>query len=240
MSLENNKDIKINNAESDSNSSEKEETFEQIKKLAEEEISNDIDSFKKLNLKVDSIETSVSLEGNKTEEIEKDMLLREKLHELDEQAENLKKETEQQIEWVKLENHTFNEDNFYRVVDQKGFDDFQETGVVRSSVTGTDPKMVGRFNIGNRPTSFPSFDKGAPDLSYLRPEEDNYIFESSSPMYKRGEINPVTQKQIKGRHWAYRPIDITTGNVITELPKTLVKNIYKHDKLGDLYIKKHE
>jgi hypothetical protein len=39
----------------------------------------------------------------------------------------------------------------------------------------------------------------------------------TSLLLKR-ELNPVTGKQIKGRH-AHRPIDMETGAVITDLPK---------------------
>jgi hypothetical protein len=35
----------------------------------------------------------------------------------------------------------------------------------------------------------------------------------------KGELNPVTGKQIKGRHYAHRPIDMETGAVITDLQK---------------------
>jgi hypothetical protein len=144
---------------------------------------------------------------------------------------------EQKEDWLKLEGHVFDENGFYRVVDEKGFKDFIDTGVVRSSPTGTDENIYGGFNIGNRPTSFPSFSKGSPDLSYVRENSDNYIFESGIPMYKKGDQNPVTQSEVKGRHWAYRPIDQSTGVVITEMTSDMIKNIYKLDKDKNLYLK---
>ena len=41
--------------------------------------------------------------------------------------------------------------------------------------------------------------------------------------FKRGEINPVTGQVIRGRHYAHRPINMQTGEVITQLPASDVK-----------------
>ncbi len=147
---------------------------------------------------------------------------------------NLEKETG----WTKLENHKFDENNFYRIVDEKGFEDFLKTGLVKSSATGDAPNFVEDINIGGRPTAFPSFSKGAPGLSYAKKGSDNYIFESEIPMYKKGDIHPTTGFPIRSRHWAYRPIDQETGEVINEIPANMIKNIYKIDPEGSLYIKK--
>lgn len=155
----------------------------------------------------------------------------------EEASESKENNIEKTISWLKLENHIFDENNFYRIVDEKGFEDFLKTGFVRSSPDGTDSKIVKGFDIGHRPTSFPSFDKGTPDLSYARENSDNYIFESAVPMYKRGDKNPATGSAIKGRHWAYRPIDSQSGNIIKEMTADMIKNIYKLDKDGGLYIK---
>ncbi len=143
---------------------------------------------------------------------------------------------ERNIKWHKLENHVFNEEGHYRVVDEKGFRDFLMTGIVRSSPDGTDSRIVGGLDIGRRPTAFPSFDRGAPNLSYKREGADNYIFESNVPMYKRGDVNPVTKFDVRGRHWAYRPISPETGDTINEMTRDMIKNIYKLDQSGNLYI----
>ncbi len=163
----------------------------------------------------------MNLEGNLANEQE------------DTEQNNLEKETG----WTKLENYTFDEDNFYRIVDEKGFEDFLETGLVRSSPTGDEPIISEDINIGGRPTAFPSFSKGAPDLSYTKKGSDNYIFESEIPMYKRGDIHPTIGFPIRGRHWAYRAIDQETGQVLNEMPANMIKNIYKIDTQGSLYIK---
>lgn len=151
----------------------------------------------------------------------------------------LDSDTQEKInEWIKLENHDFDPNNFYRIVNENGYKDFLEKGILRSSPTGTESEMVGRFDIGHRPTSFPSFSKGEPDLSYLKEGEDNFIFETDIPLYRRGDKNPVTGNSIRGRHWAHRPIDEKTGKVITEVKPEMIKNIYKVAKDGSLYLKK--
>lgn len=139
--------------------------------------------------------------------------------------------------WHLLENHVFDKDSFYRIVNEEGYQDYVNNKLLRSSPEGTPSHMVGRFDIGHRPTSFPSFDKGAPDISYAKEGEDNYIFESKIPMYRRGDKNPAHGGTIKGRHWAYRPIDQKTGNIITEMTPDTIKNIFKLDKNGNLFIK---
>jgi hypothetical protein len=52
----------------------------------------------------------------------------------------------------------------------------------------------------------------------------------TSLLLKR-ELNPVTGKQIKGRH-AHRPIDMETGAVITDLPKR--RKVFDSSLTGDL------
>jgi hypothetical protein len=59
-------------------------------------------------------------------------------------------------------------------------------------------------------------------MRYL-PEKGGVVYETNVPTFKRGELNPVTGKQIKGRHYAHRPIDMETGAVITDLPAKDVK-----------------
>lgn len=114
----------------------------------------------------------------------------------------------------------FNDPNMsYRVAGLDSYDDFVNSGVVRSKAPVVSPK--GSVSM-ERPTSFPSFQKGYADLRYL-PEEGGVIYETGVPTFKRGEVNPVTQEVIRGRHYAHRPIDMTTGNVITELPANDVR-----------------
>ncbi len=139
--------------------------------------------------------------------------------------------------WKSLErDHAFDPEGFYRIVNQDGYDDFVESGIVRSKVQDTEGKGVLEL-ISRRPTSFPSFAKGLPDLSYAKEGEDNYIFESNLPMYSRGDQNPATGKAIASAHWAYRPIDPVTGEVMLNLQAKDVKKIYKIDKDGGLFLK---
>lgn len=143
-------------------------------------------------------------------------------------------EKEKSVQWIPIENPDFNQNNFYRIVEDAGFKDFLETESIRSSPTGTESNNVqiggAIIDIGHRGTIFPSFDKGQPDFSYLKEGVDNYIFEVTIPMYKRGEINPVTGNQIRGRHWAYRPINQETGETLLEISKSNILNILKLSK----------
>jgi hypothetical protein len=83
--------------------------------------------------------------------------------------------------------------------------DFQNTGVLRS-IRPSNPEGSSLLQRAhNRPTPFPSFQKGYADMSYL-PEEGGVIFETGLPTFKRGQINPVTGFPIKGKHYAHRVI----------------------------------
>lgn len=153
--------------------------------------------------------------------------------------EKVKPITQEKItEWVKLENHVFDENNFFRIVSEKGYEDFLTTGVIRSSPTGTESDMHGKFDLGHRPTSFPSFSKGKPALEYLKRDADNFIFETETPLYSRGDNNPITGNPIRGRHWAYRHINKETGETTNEITQEMIKNIYKISKNGEIYLKK--
>ncbi|MDD3284919.1 MAG: hypothetical protein PHZ07_04970 [Patescibacteria group bacterium] len=140
------------------------------------------------------------------------------------------------VKWLKLDNPTFNEDNFYRVINENGYRDFVDSGVVRSSPTGTRGKMAGNLDIGHKSTPFPSFAKGAPDLRYAKRGEENYILESDTPMYKQGDTNPITGKKVYSKHWAYRPLN-EDDSWKAEISTKEIKNVYKIDKKGDIYIK---
>lgn len=114
-----------------------------------------------------------------------------------------------------------NPDSYYRIAGKESLDDALSSGVVRSKPPVTSTQ--GSINLGSRPTSFPSFDKGKVDFSYAAKNSNNVIYESQIPMFKRGDINPVTNQEIKGRHWAYRPIDMQTGETINEIPIDQIK-----------------
>lgn len=115
----------------------------------------------------------------------------------------------------------------YRIADEASYQDFLRSGVVRpkSLTPEFQNKTFANFKeaMADRPTSFPSFAKGKPAWDYLPQEGKGYIYATEQPVVRRGDINPVTGKQVGGRHWAYRPIDEKTGSVITELPSEKVK-----------------
>lgn len=145
---------------------------------------------------------------------------------------------EKEIGWKELENHQFDESHFYRIVSEAGYQDFLNTGVLRSSPEGTDSHITeSGFDIGHRTTAFPSFSKGAPDLRYTKDGVNNYIFETDAELYKRGDKNPANGNPIKGRHWAYRAIDKETGRIITEIKPDMIAHIYKLDTQGTLFIR---
>jgi hypothetical protein len=111
-----------------------------------------------------------------------------------------------------------NADKSYRVAGMDAYNDFVESGVLRSK---TPDMPVGASLeeriIGARPTGFPSFQKGFADLRYL-PDNGGVVFETGLPTFKRGEINPVTGQRIKGRHYAHRVIDPNTGATMSSIP----------------------
>lgn len=115
-----------------------------------------------------------------------------------------------------------NPNKSYRVTGLDALQDFQNTGVLRSVQQGSPEGATLLEKTMNRPTSFPSFQKGYADLRYL-PEEGGAIFETSLPTYKRGQINPVTGNQIKGRHYAHRVINPETGATLSEIPASDIK-----------------
>jgi hypothetical protein len=109
----------------------------------------------------------------------------------------------------------------YRVAGFDALEDFKNTGVVRS-VTPDIPVDFQNGLLGARPTKFPSFQKGYADMYYL-PKEGGVVFETNVPTFKRGQVNPVTGNKIKGSHYAHRPIDMTTGKVMREVPAENIK-----------------
>lgn len=115
-----------------------------------------------------------------------------------------------------------NPNKSYRVAGMDAFDDFIESGVVRSYTPQPQPGMSFAERMKQRPTGFPSFQKGFADLNYL-PEEGGVVFETGLPTYKRGNINPVTGKRITGRHYAHRVIDPQTGKTLHSVPGDDIK-----------------
>jgi hypothetical protein len=116
-----------------------------------------------------------------------------------------------------------NPNSFYRIADEASYNDFINSGVVRSkSAAGLNETNISN-RILDRSTSFPSFDKGKINTNYFPENGNAYIYKSDIPMFARGEINPVTNTRITGRHFAYRPIDMNTGNVIKEIPKEQIQ-----------------
>lgn len=186
------------------------------------------------------IKQITELGGTEEELVQREEVQDEKVGEVKEVLEDENEKVENSLEeekWLLLKDYSFDENSFYRIVNEEGYRDYMTNNILRSSPDGTPSHMVGRFDIGHRPTSFPSFDKGKPNISYAKEGEDNYIFESEIAMYKKGDKNPIHGGTIKGRHWAYRPIDQETGNVIKEMNSDMIKNIFKLDKNGNLYMK---
>ncbi len=204
-----------------------------------QEIERSTADFEKQNENISTIETSLELgDPQRIESIKDELKLDSNIEELDTQAKILKQETERKIEWVQQDNPQWNENNFYRVIDENGYADYLEKNMVRSPIEGTRSKIVKGTNIdiGGRTTPFPSFAKGEPNLDhYGKQGENNYILESEMAMYTRGEKNPVTGHTIRDKHGAaYRPIDSTTGKTIAELSSKHIKDIYQKDTQGNL------
>ena len=110
----------------------------------------------------------------------------------------------------------------YRVAGLDAGEDFKKTGALRSQIPDIPKEATLQERAMNRPTAFPSFQKGYADLNYL-PDEGGVIFKTDLPTFKRGELNPVTGFPIKGRHYAHRVIDPKTGAAVTNIPGADVK-----------------
>ena len=115
-----------------------------------------------------------------------------------------------------------NPNSSYRVAGLDAAKDFSETGALRSSRPGSeklvDPnvKLSLSERVKLRTTGFPSWQKGYADLGYLS-KEGGVIFKTDLHTYKRGELNPVTGKKIKGSHYAHRVID-SEGKAASSIP----------------------
>jgi hypothetical protein len=110
----------------------------------------------------------------------------------------------------------------YRVAGMDAYDDFVESGFLRSKTPMPQSGMSFAEKMEQRPTAFPSFQKGFADLRYL-PKEGGVVFETSLPTFKRGEINPVTGFPVKGRHYAHRVVDPETGKTVSKIPAKDIK-----------------
>ncbi len=226
-----------NQEQPEQNNAEVPKSVDETRAEITKEIETSTEDFEKQNENISTIETSVELDDPQEIKVIKDELkVGENIQKLDAQARILKHETEKQIKWVQLDNHEWDDNNFYRIVNEKGYADYLENDVVRSTPEGTRPKIVEgtNINLGGRKTQFPSFAKSEPDWTYAKEGEDNYILESPTPMYRSGETNPVTGNVIPGKHWAYRPIDSTTGKAKIHLSSEDINNVYKKDVQGNL------
>jgi len=104
----------------------------------------------------------------------------------------------------------------YRVAGLDAFEDFKNTGILRSQrILPENATFLDR--VAARSTGFPSFQKGYADMAYA-PKEGAVIFETGLPTFKRGEINPITGRPIKGGHYAHRVINPETGVTMSQIP----------------------
>lgn len=110
----------------------------------------------------------------------------------------------------------------YRVAGLDAYEDFKNTNILRSKSPEAPAGATLQERAMIRPTSFPSFQKGYADLRYL-PEEGGVVFKTDLPTYKRGDINPVTGNEIRGRHYAHRVIDPKTGATVTNIPASNIE-----------------
>jgi hypothetical protein len=86
-----------------------------------------------------------------------------------------------------------NANKSYRIAGLDSYADFLESGVVRSKRTL--PENATILDVMDaRPTAFPSFKRG-PDMRYL--PEKGVLYMKPTSLLLKGELNPVTGKQIK-------------------------------------------
>ena len=116
----------------------------------------------------------------------------------------------------------------YRAVNEVAYRDLVESGVVRGrAASSVLPSTTSGGNIAkllaDRPTAFPSFERGRMLPEYLPKTGKGYVYETEWPVVRRGEVNPVTGQTVRGRHFAARPINPTTGEVLSEIPSSAVR-----------------
>jgi hypothetical protein len=126
-------------------------------------------------------------------------------------------------------NYFSDPNKFYRLVrGDEAFKDIQKSGVVRSAAAAgvkydpIDPSR--KIDLGNRPTAWPSFAKGAASSSYAKGNPKHYIIETSEKL----------EAPTKGRHGGgsagktyFPPLDPKTGTHRTSLPASSVQ-VWKH------------
>ena len=118
---------------------------------------------------------------------------------------------------------------FYRIVrGDEAIKDIQKSGVVRSAAAAGvkyDPiNQSSKIDLGNRPTAWPSFAKGAASSSYAKGNPNHYIIETSEKL----------EAPTRGRHGGgsagktyFPPPDPKTGIPRTSLPASSVQ-VWKH------------
>jgi hypothetical protein len=102
---------------------------------------------------------------------------------------------------------------YYRTLGNEGYKDAVETKMLRAKVGGdatgrpSDVAYFAKGKIGNYPGN-------------------NIVAEVSKPLFKKGDLNPVTKLPIKSRHGGYKNID-ESGNA-SNIPLEEVKVLKKH------------
>ncbi len=114
-----------------------------------------------------------------------------------------------------------NPNNFYRTIGEQGLKDVKETGILRANPLGAGDAPIEGINM-SRPSDVPYFAKG--EIGNY--PGNNYVAETTKPLYARGDVNPITNQTIKGRHAGYRNIDETgkAANIPVEDVKLLKKD----------------
>ena len=90
----------------------------------------------------------------------------------------------------------FNSNAYYRTLGKEGFKDAAKSGKLRANLKGDG-------SVLNRPSDVAYFSKGKVG-DYPGKE---IIAETKLPLYKRGDINPITGLTIRGRHGGYKNIN---------------------------------
>ncbi len=243
-STEDSKKEEILNDSEDVNNESKEFLEEESTTESKEEIAN----FAKEKIDSLNTETEESLEiseneKNAIQDLDGDIKELENLTKpINDEIINVNNDAKEEIvKWLKLDDPKFDENNFYRIINEDGYRDFVDNKIVRSRQETQEMKdMSVRERINFRhPTPFPSFAKGVPNLEYAKKGEYNYILESDVPMYCKGDKNPVTGYTIHSKHGAYRPYN-EEGLWREEMSPEEIKNVYKIDKEGGVYMKNIE
>ena len=98
--------------------------------------------------------------------------------------------------------HRTNPESFYRTLGQSGYEDAVNTGMLRARPGGDGTLSTSGMNL-SRPSDVPYFAKG----EIANYPGNDIVAETAKPLYRRGDINPVSGNEIRSRHWGYRNID---------------------------------